>query len=55
MEPIKTEVLSKIYLKGLRHKKVLALTDLSLTVADGEIFGFLGPNGAGAAGRPYWE
>jgi ABC-2 type transport system ATP-binding protein len=47
MEPIKTEVLSKIYLKGLRHKKVLALTDLSLTVADGEIFGFLGPNGAG--------
>ena len=47
MEPIKTEVLSKIYLKGLRHKKVLALKDLSLTIGDGEIFGFLGPNGAG--------
>ena len=47
MEAIKTEGLSKTYLKGLRQRKVLALNNLSLTVADGEIFGFLGPNGAG--------
>jgi len=47
MEVIKTEGLSKTYLKGLRQRKVLALTNLNLTVADGEIFGFLGPNGAG--------
>ena len=47
MEAIRTEALSKTYLKGLRQRKVLALNNLSLTVADGEIFGFLGPNGAG--------
>lgn len=47
MEPIKTQALSKTYRKGLRQKKVEALKDLSLSVADGEIFGFLGPNGAG--------
>jgi ABC-2 type transport system ATP-binding protein len=47
MEAIKTEGLSKTYIKGLRQRKVLALNNLSLTVADGEIFGFLGPNGAG--------
>lgn len=47
MEPIRIESLTKIYLKGLRQKKVLALKDLNLAVADGEIFGFLGPNGAG--------
>jgi ABC-2 type transport system ATP-binding protein len=47
MEAIRTEALSKTYVKGLRQRKVLALNNLSLTVADGEIFGFLGPNGAG--------
>jgi ABC-2 type transport system ATP-binding protein len=47
MEAIKTEGLSKTYVKGLRQRKVLALNNLSLTVVDGEIFGFLGPNGAG--------
>ena len=47
MEAIKTEGLSKTYVKGLRQRKVLALNNLSLTVADGEVFGFLGPNGAG--------
>ncbi len=39
--PIVTEALSKSY------GSVRALTDLSLTVEQGEIFGFLGPNGAG--------
>ena len=47
MEAIRIEALSKTYIKGLRQRKVLALNNLSLTVADGEIFGFLGPNGAG--------
>jgi len=47
MEPIRIEGLSKIYRKGLRQQKVLALNDLSLTVEEGVIFGFLGPNGAG--------
>ena len=33
---------SKSYKKGVR-----AVDDLTLTINDGEIFGFLGPNGAG--------
>lgn len=32
---------------GTRGKKYRALHDLSLTIAQGEVFGFLGPNGAG--------
>lgn len=47
MEPIRIEGLSKLYRKGLRRQRVLAVNDLSLSVADGEIFGFIGPNGAG--------
>ncbi len=47
MTPITIEQLSKIYRKGLRQQKVEAVKDLSLSVADGEIFGFIGPNGAG--------
>lgn len=38
--------LSKVY-KGKKGKRVEALVDLSLSVAQGEVFGFLGPNGAG--------
>jgi ABC-2 type transport system ATP-binding protein len=38
---IQTRGLSK------RYGQVAALTDLSLSVPDGSIYGFLGPNGAG--------
>jgi ABC-2 type transport system ATP-binding protein len=47
MEPIRTEGLIKVYKKGLRQQRVQAVNGLSLSVAEGEIFGFLGPNGAG--------
>jgi ABC-2 type transport system ATP-binding protein len=40
---IEFQSVSKSYNKG----KVKAVDDLTLTVAQGEIFGFLGPNGAG--------
>ena len=39
--------LSKVYRSGFRMKRVQALTDLSMEVERGEIFGFLGPNGSG--------
>jgi len=45
---IETENLTKDYEVGfLRKRKVRALDGLSLTVNQGEIFGFLGANGAG--------
>jgi ABC-2 type transport system ATP-binding protein len=47
MEPIRTEGLIKVYKKGLRQQRVQAVNGLSLSVVEGEIFGFLGPNGAG--------
>ena len=47
MEPITIEGISKVYCKGLRRQKVLAVNDLSVSVAEGGIFGFIGPNGAG--------
>ena len=47
MEPIKIEEISKVYHKGLRRQKVLAVNDLSMAVPEGDIFGFIGPNGAG--------
>ena len=47
MEPVKIEGIEKLYLKGFRRQKVLAVKDLSLSMTQGEIFGFLGPNGAG--------
>ena len=42
MKAIETRDLGKVYENG-----VLALRELSLSVEEGEIFGFLGPNGAG--------
>ena len=39
--------LNKVYSTSFGKKKVFALTDLSLSVPAGTIFGLLGPNGAG--------
>jgi len=39
--------LNKVYSSSFGKKKVFALTDCSLTVNRGTIFGLLGPNGAG--------
>jgi ABC-2 type transport system ATP-binding protein len=48
MAAIETINLEKTYAVGFWRKKPrVALRPLSLTVEDGEVFGFLGPNGAG--------
>jgi ABC-2 type transport system ATP-binding protein len=48
MDAIRTEALTKHYHVGFwRPRPYLALDSLTLTVRQGEVFGFLGPNGAG--------
>lgn len=47
MNSIETNNLTKIYTSSFGRKNVQALTDLSLSVEGGSIFGLLGPNGAG--------
>jgi ABC-2 type transport system ATP-binding protein len=48
MDAIRTEALTKHYQVGFwRPRPYLALEGLTLSVAQGEVFGFLGPNGAG--------
>ena len=48
MAAIETEGLTKDFLVGFwRPRPYRALDTLSLSVAQGEVFGFLGPNGAG--------
>ena len=42
-----TEHLQKIFKVGFWGRRFPALNDVSLEVKEGEIFGFLGPNGAG--------
>jgi ABC-2 type transport system ATP-binding protein len=46
MTVVEFDNVSKDYRAGFRKKKT-ALKDFSLTVKEGEVFGFLGPNGAG--------
>lgn len=47
MNAIQAEHLTKTFKDPLRRKPVAALTDLSLEIGQGEVFGFLGHNGAG--------
>lgn len=48
MAAIETFALEKSYKFGFWRKKTkLALRPLTLSVSEGEIFGYLGPNGAG--------
>ncbi len=44
---LRTEGLTKTFEVGVRRKRVHAVEDLTLSVEEGEIFGFVGPNGAG--------
>jgi ABC-2 type transport system ATP-binding protein len=44
---LRTEGLTKTFEVGFRRRRVDAVQDLTLSVQEGEIFGFVGPNGAG--------
>jgi ABC-2 type transport system ATP-binding protein len=44
---LRTEGLAKTFEVGVRRRRVRAVDDLTLSVNEGEIFGFVGPNGAG--------
>ncbi len=44
---LRTDGLTKTFEVGLRRRRVHAVEDVTLTVEEGEIFGFVGPNGAG--------
>src|SRR6266542_7168854 len=44
---LRTEGLTKTFEVGFRRRRVRAVDDLTLTVHEGDIFGFVGPNGAG--------
>jgi ABC-2 type transport system ATP-binding protein len=44
---LQVEHLAKTYLIGFLRRKVQAITDVTLRVEPGEIFGLLGPNGSG--------
>ena len=44
---IRIEGLHKSFRTGWRRAPVQALTDVSMSVEQGEVFGFIGPNGAG--------
>lgn len=47
MKAIETKNLTKVFKDPLRRKPIVALADLTLAIEEGEVFGFLGHNGAG--------
>ncbi len=47
MNAVEIQNLKKVYKTGVGQKKIGALDGISLSVVQGEVFGFLGPNGAG--------
>lgn len=47
MDVINIDGLSKSYRTGWRKPEKLAVSNLSLSIREGEVFGFVGPNGAG--------
>jgi ABC-2 type transport system ATP-binding protein len=47
MRAIEAENLTKVFKDQLKRKPVVALTGLTLAIEQGEVFGFLGHNGAG--------
>jgi len=47
MALIEIDSLTKVFKKEFSRKKICALNSLTLTINEGEVFGFLGPNGAG--------
>jgi ABC-2 type transport system ATP-binding protein len=47
LEAIKASNITKNYKQGMFKKSLRAIEDLSISVEEGEVFGFLGPNGAG--------
>lgn len=47
MPLIEMDALTKVFKKEFSGRKVCALNSLTLSVSEGEVFGFLGPNGAG--------
>ncbi len=47
MNVVEVKSVTKIFNGGFRKPRVTALNDLTLSVADGTVFGLLGPNGAG--------
>ncbi len=44
---IETEKLTKIYEGALKGEDIVGIRDLDLVIEEGEIFGYLGPNGSG--------
>jgi ABC-2 type transport system ATP-binding protein len=53
MNAIETNRRRKEYRTGFRRTRVTVLSQVDLAVCDGEIFGYLGPNGAGATRARY--
>ena len=44
---VTVENLSKIFLRGVGQKALLAVRQVSISIAEGEVYGLIGPNGSG--------